>query len=55
MDDKIERLHTALMVLNTIDVRGKQNMLNLGGAIDLIENVIKMMVDETVEEPEAVE
>lgn len=40
MDENIKKLNTVVLVLNQIGVNGKQNLLNLGGAIDLIENVI---------------
>ncbi len=40
MDKNINSLATAVYVLNQIDIHGKQNLLNLGGAIDMIEGVI---------------
>ncbi|MCM1221471.1 MAG: hypothetical protein NC548_44030 [Lachnospiraceae bacterium] len=40
MNENIKKLNTVLFVLNQIGVNGKQNLLNLGGAIDMIEGVI---------------
>lgn len=45
MDEIINRLSKAVFVLNHIDTAGKQNLLNLGGAIDLIEDVIKSLCE----------
>ena len=39
MRDIIKKINTATMVLSNIDVRGKNNLLNLGGEIDLLEGV----------------
>lgn len=43
MNKNVNDLTTAVYVLNHIEVSGKQNLLNLGGAIDLIEGVIKVL------------
>lgn len=40
MTENISKLNTVVFVLNQIGVNGKQNLLNLGGAIDMIESVI---------------
>ena len=40
MNDVINKLSTVVLVLNQIGVNGKQNLLNLGGAIDMIESTI---------------
>lgn len=40
MNDVINKLNTVVFVLNQIGVNGKQNLLNLGGAIDMIESAI---------------
>ena len=40
MTETINKLNMAIHVLNHIDTCGKQNLLNLGGAIDLLENVV---------------
>lgn len=60
MKEIIKKINTATMVLGNIDVRGKNNLLNLGGAIDLLESVAaqlqKMDIENTLnrdEEPVA--
>lgn len=40
MTETISKINMAIHVLNHIDTCGKQNLLNLGGAIDLLENVV---------------
>lgn len=37
------------MVLSNIDVRGKNNLLNLGGAIDLLEGVAAQLTKINIE------
>ena len=37
--DIIIRLSSIIGVLNNIDVKGRQNLLNLGGAIDALEKI----------------
>lgn len=44
MNKNINKLLTVVQVLNNIDTRGKQNLVNLGGAIGLIEDVIADIV-----------
>lgn len=39
MKEIIKKINTATMVLGNIDVRGKNNLLNLGGAIDMLEGI----------------
>lgn len=52
MKEIIKKINTATMVLGNIDVRGKNNLLNLGGAIDLLESVAaqlqKMDIERTL-------
>lgn len=52
MKEIIKKINTATMVLGNIDVRGKNNLLNLGGAIDLLESVAaqlqKMDIEKTL-------
>lgn len=43
MNENISKLSTAAYVLNHIDTAGKQNLLNLGGAIGIIEEVIESL------------
>lgn len=38
--DLIKHLSTVCSVLNQIDVRGKQNLMNLSGSIDILETII---------------
>ena len=38
--DLIKHLTTVCRALNQIDVRGKQNMMNLSGSIDILETII---------------
>ena len=40
MNDVINKLSTVVLVLNQIGVNGKLNLLNLGGAIDMIDSTI---------------
>ena len=40
MTEVISKINMAIHVLNHIDTCGKQNLLNLGGAIDLLENIV---------------
>lgn len=39
MKEIIKRIDAAVRVLNNIEVRQKQNLLNMGGVIDLLEGV----------------
>lgn len=52
MKEIIKRIDTAVRVLNNIEVKQKQNLLNMGGVIDLLEGVIidlqKMDIDATL-------
>lgn len=43
MNENINKLSTAVYVLNHIETAGKQNLLNLGGAIGIIEEVIESL------------
>lgn len=45
MNENMEKLQAVIMALNNIETRGKQNLLNLGGAIELIENVAHSIAD----------
>ena len=49
MRDIIKKINTATMVLSNIDVRGKNNLLNLGGAIDLLEGVSAQLTKINIE------
>ena len=40
MNEVTKNLNLAINILNHINVCGKQNLLNLGGVIDLLENTI---------------
>ena len=52
MKEIIKRIDAAVRVLNNIEVKQKQNLLNMGGVIDLLEGVIidlqKMDIDTTL-------
>ena len=49
MRDIIKKINTATMVLSNIDVRGKNNLLKLGGAIDLLEGVAAQLTKINIE------
>ena len=49
MRDIIKKINTATMVLSNIDVRRKNNLLNLGGAIDLLEGVAAQLTKINIE------
>lgn len=49
MRDIIKKINTATMVLSNIDVRGKNNLLNLGGAIDLLDGVAAQLTKINIE------
>ena len=40
MKEIIKKIDAAVRVLNNIEVKQKQNLLNMGGVIDLLESVI---------------
>ena len=40
MKEVIKKIDAAVRVLNNIEVKQKQNLLNMGGVIDLLESVI---------------
>lgn len=40
MEENINRLIAVVNALNHIETSGKQNLLNLGAAIDIVEGVI---------------
>ena len=42
-DEIMQRLIAAVNALNTIPVRGKQNLANLSGSINVIEEVLGML------------
>ena len=52
MKEVIKKIDAAVRVLNNIEVKQKQNLLNMGGVIDLLESVIgdlqKMDIEETL-------
>ena len=52
MKEIIKKIDAAVRVLNNIEVKQKQNLLNMGGVIDLLESVIvdlqKMDIEETL-------
>ena len=50
MQEVTKNLNIAINVLNHIDVCGKQNLLNLGGVIDLLENTINTINNQKPEE-----
>ena len=41
MKEIIKKIDAAVRVLNNIEVKQKQNLLNMGGVIDLLESVIE--------------
>lgn len=45
----LNRLVTVLNALNAVSVNGKQNLANLSGSIAVVEEVITMLGDATVE------
>lgn len=47
--DIIKNLSAVCNALNQVDVRGKQNMMNLYGSIDLLEAIISKLQKETQE------
>lgn len=48
MEDNITKLNTVVYILNHIETSGKQNLLNLGGAIDILEGIVAEMKEKTV-------
>ena len=52
MKENIKKIDAAVRVLNNIEVKQKQNLLNMGGVIDLLESVIvdlqKMDIETTL-------
>lgn len=52
MKEIIKKIDAAVRVLNNIEVKQKQNLLNMGGVIDLLESVIvdlqKMDIESTL-------
>lgn len=52
MKEIIKKIDAAVRVLNNIEVKQKQNLLNMGGVIDLLESVIvdlqKMGIEATL-------
>ena len=52
MKEIIKKIDAAVRVLNNIEVKQKQNLLNMGGVIDLLESVIvdlqKMDIEATL-------
>ena len=54
MKEIIKKIDAAVRVLNNIEVKQKQNLLNMGGVIDLLESVIvdlqKMDIEATLKE-----
>jgi hypothetical protein len=46
MEDCVTRLNTAIAVLGSVETYGKRNLLNLGGAIDLLEGVLRSLITE---------
>ena len=52
MKEIIKKIDAAVRVLNNIEVKQKQNLLNMGGGIDLLESVIvdlqKMDIEATL-------
>jgi len=55
MTDNIEKLKMVAMVLNNIPVHGKQNLLNLGAAIDILESVAAALNGESETETADIE
>ena len=57
MKEIIKKIDAAVRVLNNIEVKQKQNLLNMGGAIDLLESVIvdlqKMDIEATLNKENA--
>ena len=45
--DIIKNLSVVCSILNQTDVRGKQNMLNISGSIDVLETIIKKLQQES--------
>lgn len=53
-EDLIVRLRSIIGVMNNIEVKGRQNLLNLGGAIDALEKLgqdIAVLLAETADKP----
>lgn len=53
MKEIIKKVDAAIRVLNNIEVKQKQNLLNMGGVIDLLESVSadlqKMDIESTLD------
>ena len=45
MNENIEKLNMAIVVMNSINVCGKMNMRNLSGAIEIVETVVNNLVE----------
>ena len=43
--ETIQMLSTVVTVLNNIETKGKQNLANLAGSIDILDNVIASLRD----------
>jgi len=50
MNEIINTIAMAINALNNIEVKGKQNCVNLCGVIDILENVLKSLTTTTPEE-----
>lgn len=53
MDKKeiIDNIAAVCRALNQIDVRGKQNLMNLSGSIDILEMIVAKLQKEIQEHP----
>lgn len=51
----IQNLITVTNVLNTLRVAGKQDLLNLGGSIDMLEKIVQALTAPAPEEPKVPE
>ena len=47
--DIVKNLAAVCNALNQVDVRGKQNMLNVSGSIDILEAIIEILQKEIKE------
>ncbi len=51
-EEMIGRLSEIIQVLNNIEVKGKQNLLNLGGGIAMLEEFKQYMITDSQSEKE---
>ena len=54
-EDILQRLDLTLGALNSISVKGKENLANLSGSIAMIEEVMKILHGANITHPESKE